>query len=459
MKTFVVNQKCLVLIVAFLIALSTQGISYGAGTINDLLFWPGGGGGGGGNGGGGGGDGGGRGGDTTAIGDCQVGDILAPGQGCTYPGTDAEFSVLNNGSGQFLSFTGHNTLNLRNTNIDGRSYTIVASKGSNGSWTIQEIGDKGEVIISEIMSGSKRNFTPPQWIELYNAGTDPVNLAGWTLTIQNWSSPDLTGPVNATITFEDNFWGDAPQILPNETILVVSGDAHKNSGNFSEEQIYDLHWQQRKMDLGLWDTILSAEGFHLKLTDSNGNRVDEAGNFDGNVLQWQLPLGANRGRNRAGHRVSIIRRYVNDEPLNGTQVDGWVAAEDANLTTDQQTYYGDENDISSPGIGPFVGIPTVDCQVGMVLVSGQSCAYPGTNIEFSILKNGEGKFLFLTATEFNFRDTIIDGQSYTLVANKRDDSSWQIEEIGFVEQPAAVNPRDRKWILWGRLKAGHGYKH
>lgn len=140
-------------------------------------------------------------------------------------------------------------------------------------------------------------------------------------------------------------------------------------------------------------------------------------------------------------------------------MDGWVAAEDANLTTDQQTYYGDENDISSPGIGPFVGIPTVDCQVGMILVSGQSCAYPGTNIEFSILKNGEGKFLFLTATEFNFKDTIIDGQAYTLVANKRDDSSWQIEEIDFVEQPAAVNPRDRKWILWGQLKAGHGYKH
>jgi hypothetical protein len=372
---------------------------------------------------------------------------------------EVEFSVLNNGSGQFLSFTGHNTLNLRNTNIDGRSYTIVASKGSNGSWTIQEIGDKGEVIISEIMFGSRRNFTPPQWIELYNAGTDPVNLAGWTLTIQNWSSPDLTGPVNATITFEDDFWGDAPQILPNETILVVSGDAHKNSGNFSEEQIYDLHWRQGKMGLGLWDTILSAEGFYLKLTDSNGNRVDEAGNFDGNVLQWQLPLGPNRGKNRAGHRVSIIRRYVNDEPLNGTQVDGWVAAEDANLTTDQQTYYGDENDISSPGIGPFVGIPTVDCQVGMILVSGQSCAYPGTNIEFSILKNGEGKFLFLTATEFNFKDTIIDGQAYTLVANKRDDSSWQIEEIDFVEQPAAVNPRDRKWILWGQLKAGHGYKH
>ena len=101
----------------------------------------------------------------------------------------------------------------------------------------------------------------------------------------------------------------------------------------------------------------------------------------------------------------------------------------------------------------------MDCQVGMILVPGQSCAYPGTIFEFSILTNGDGRFLFLTSTEFNFRNTNINGQSYTLVVNRRDDGSWQIEEIGFVEHPAAVNPRDRKWILWGQLKAGHGYKH
>ena len=43
---------------------------------------------------------------------CEVGDILSPGESCTYPGTDAEFSVLNNGSGQFLFFTSGNSLNI-----------------------------------------------------------------------------------------------------------------------------------------------------------------------------------------------------------------------------------------------------------------------------------------------------------------------------------------------------------
>ena len=227
MKTSIAKQKCLIFIVTSLITFSAQSTSYGLGEVIDLLLPTGGGGGGGGG--------------INAGENCKVGDILVPGQSCVYPGTDIKFLVLNNGSGQFLSFTNHNELNLKNTNIEGRSYTIVASKRNDGSWEIKKIGDTGEIIISEIMFGSEREFTPPQWIELYNAGTDSVNLAGWTLTVQNRDSPDLTGAVNATITIADDFWGDAPQILPNETILIVSGDAHKHSENLSEEDIYDLH--------------------------------------------------------------------------------------------------------------------------------------------------------------------------------------------------------------------------
>ena len=422
------------------------------------------------------------------------------------------------------------------------------------------------VSISEIMFGSERRFTPPQWIELYNSRADLVNLNGWKLTVQNRNSPDLTGPVNATITFEDDFWGDAPRIWPNDIVLVVSSEEDENSGNILESQIYDLRWRQ-ELGLGLWDTILSAEGFYLELSDSAGNIVDTVGNFDGNALQWQLPLGANRGKNRAGHRVSMIRRYVNGVALDGTQVDSWISAENANLAADQQTYYGNKNDIGSPGVRPiidvpFVGeqivtvptvdvpivtvptvdlpvvdcqvgailvpgqsctypgtdakfsvlnngdgqflnltfatlnfrdtningqsytfvankrndgswiieevgtekppavnLPVVDCRVGTILVPGQSCTYPGTDAKFSVLNNGDGKFLDLTLAALNFRNTNINGQFYTLVANKRNDGSWTIEEIGAVEEPAAVNPRDRKWLLWGQLKANRGFKN
>ena len=72
---------------------------------------------------------------------CEVGDILAPGESCTYPGTDAEFSVLDNGNGQFLFFSSGNSITLRNTTINGVSYTLVASKLASGSWEIEEIAD------------------------------------------------------------------------------------------------------------------------------------------------------------------------------------------------------------------------------------------------------------------------------------------------------------------------------
>ena len=209
------------------------------------------------------------------------------------------------------------------------------------------------ISISEIMYGSERSFTPEQWIELNNSGPDIINLTGWKLFIQNRNSEDLTGPVSATITFEDDFWGDAPRIWPNETTLVVSRETGDNSGNFNDDQIYDLGWRT-DLPIGFWDTILSVEGFYIRLTDAEGNLVDEAGNLEGDVLQWKLPYTENRGRTRAGNRTSLIRRYANSLPLDGIQAGSWITAADANLTADQLTYYGDRDDISTPGIGIII---------------------------------------------------------------------------------------------------------
>ena len=204
------------------------------------------------------------------------------------------------------------------------------------------------ISISEIMFGSERSFTPVQWIELHNAGPDIINLAGWQLVIQNVKSPDLTGKVNATVTFKDDFWADAPRIWPNDVVLVV-GSTDSNSKNLAKDQIYDLSW--RTSLTGFWTVWLSAEGFSIKLLDDEGNLVDEVGNLNNNVPQWQLPYGQNRGKTRAGHRTSMIRRYANSVALDGTQAGGWISAVDANLTTEQRTYYGHRSDISTPGIG------------------------------------------------------------------------------------------------------------
>ena len=277
----------------------------------------------------------------------------------TLGGTDASsFSILSS-SGQLqtlapLDYETKNAYSVTVTVSDGsRTDTITVAI------TVIDVNEiepsqpseiESQVTISEIMYGSERRFTQPQWIELHNSGADIINLTGWKLIVRNRKSPDLTGPVNATIVFEDDFWGDAPRIWPDDTILVVSTEDSENSKNLTEDQIYDLRWRT-DLPLGLWDTILSAEGFSLELVDDAGNIVDKAGNLEGDVAQWKLPFGANRGRTREGHRVSMIRRYADSLPLNGTQASGWISAGDANLTANQYTYYGDENDISTPGIG------------------------------------------------------------------------------------------------------------
>ena len=80
---------------------------------------------------------------------CQVGDILAPGESCTYPDTDATFSVLDNGKAQLdipglpswinnVSIGGSLSIT---TTINGEDYHLVAAERSGSSWVIEELGD------------------------------------------------------------------------------------------------------------------------------------------------------------------------------------------------------------------------------------------------------------------------------------------------------------------------------
>ncbi len=75
-----------------------------------------------------------------AGGTCTVGLLLRPGESCTYPGTSDELTVNANGSATFLFFTSGQSLNVINTTINGRVYTLVASRQSDGRWRIERVG-------------------------------------------------------------------------------------------------------------------------------------------------------------------------------------------------------------------------------------------------------------------------------------------------------------------------------
>ena len=73
-------------------------------------------------------------------GTCTVGLIVRPGESCTYPGTSTEFSVASDGTGQFLFTSSGSKIELRNTTINGVTYTFVASKQGDGNWLVEEVG-------------------------------------------------------------------------------------------------------------------------------------------------------------------------------------------------------------------------------------------------------------------------------------------------------------------------------
>ena len=77
---------------------------------------------------------------SVSDGTCTVDLIVELGESCTYPGTSTEFSVDADGTGAILFTSSGSSINLRNTTINGVTYTFVASKQSDGSWRVEEVG-------------------------------------------------------------------------------------------------------------------------------------------------------------------------------------------------------------------------------------------------------------------------------------------------------------------------------
>ena len=121
---------------------------------------------------------------------CEAGDILAPGESCTYPGTDAEFTVHNNGNGQFLFFSSGNSLNIRNTVINGQSYTLVANKLASGSWEIEEIADS---------TAPTTTNTTPTFTE--DASTTRSVAENTSANVNIGNAVAATDPENDTLTY------------------------------------------------------------------------------------------------------------------------------------------------------------------------------------------------------------------------------------------------------------------
>ena len=247
----------------------------------------------------------------------------------------------------------------------GIGYDVKASKISanhgtpgydNGAAKVNKAGlIDGVVTISEIMVdvGDSPRRSLPQWIELHNSSaTLGVNLDGWKIHIENAAQADgdlETNTFSATITLT------AKTILPNQTVLIASrsGDV-RDPNHFPPTRVVDLWTTKAHRDAlemtRSTDPVLSTIGFNITLVDKDGAGVDEVGNLDGERRTrdkpgWALPMSDD-----PKSRSSLLRIYDQKVALDGTMADAWILASETILAFERtQAYYGDADDVGTPG--------------------------------------------------------------------------------------------------------------
>ena len=280
---------------------------------------------------------------------------------------------------------------VRNALVDDKATAV----------TTDDVLYDGEVSISEVMYDAGPRWNLIQWIELYNSSmTQTVNLKDWELQIRN-ATDEVESYVDSGFVF-DEF-----NILPNQTVLIVSGTG---TNDVAMNRVYNLY-QRHRRELGLTNrrsVLLSPSGFYLKLTDKFDAMVDEAGNVAvkgaTRSVMWELPA---RDPNM---RQSLVRQYGSralydgtpDMADDGTMMESWRQLSD--LAGAGISFYGHRDDVSTPGYrlgGPlpvslskFRPVRNQDTgHVDITWITESELNNAGFNILRSEAKNGEFKVI------------------------------------------------------------------
>ena len=304
---------------------------------------------------------------------------------------------------------------------------------------------KGSVTISEIMFDSSGG-TLPQWIELYNRSkTEVLNLNRWKLEIQNVDSADLIGRPIVTLTLGEKL------LQPNQTVLIVAGDARASAGSHLPADrlynLFELHQKNLRIKTPS-DTFLSAEGFYLKLTDREGELVDEVGNTDGNrrtddAPAWLLPVS-----DVEGARSSLIRRYDNGVARDGKKRASWVLA--ANIKAiEGELYYGHAKDRGTPGWRDGGALPvelshfSVSRTDGGAVVLTWATESEVNNAGFNLRRSErrDGGFTLVNSALIAGAGTTGERQTYAFTdmsAKPGVEYYYQLEEVSFAGKPQTL---------------------
>ena len=157
---------------------------------------------------------------------------------------------------------------------------------------------QGQVIITEIMANEIGGDVPGEWAEIFNAGSQPVDISGWRFADEDGNSP--------SDPFPDGFI-----IQPGEAVVIVgSGFASSPTAPIITEADIFASWGATNADGNSYRVIVqddaitlantaSATNEVLTLIDELGTPVDEA-NYQNGSDGWppttngaSIVLGAN----------------------------------------------------------------------------------------------------------------------------------------------------------------------
>ena len=332
---------------------------------------------------------------------------------------------------------------------------------------VKAVAAPGSVTFSEIMMDSAGG-TLPQWIEVYNASkTAAVNLNRWKLEIQNVDSEDLVGRPIVTLTLQEKV------IQPNQTLLIVTGDARAASADvFPATRVYNL-LQLHQKNLRIkraQDTFLSVKGFTLKLLDNSGKLVDTVGNTDGNRRTNDEPAWALPRSPVEEARSSLIRRYDKGRAEDGKVREGWVLAANINRFS-ADVYYGHKDDTGTPGYREGGALPVelahfhvARTEAGVVIK--WTTASEVDNAGFILWRSdtGKGAFRRITPQLLSGAGTTGERHDYAFTDETAEPGSayvYRLEEVSLAGHretlatrrvKAGFTPAHRQWTTFGEVK-------
>ncbi len=328
--------------------------------------------------------------------------------------------------------------------------------------SLAETQSLGQIAFSEVMFTTKGGLFPqPQWIELYNntpKAEEPISLEGWKLIIESRDTDEHHQ--RCVIQLAEH------HIVSKGSALLVTRN-RRHSKKITTDTIYDLnqhHSAVRGLDMQ-GTAVLGQQGFTLRLFSPEGTLVDKAGNLAEGRVIWELPSGSTE----TGERTSLIRKYKDRKPLDGTEQTSWVRATDKSLSV--KTYYGHQTDIGTPGFRSGGINPVTLSQFRATRTEAGGLLEWTTESEvdnagFNILRREteQGSFVKVNAVLIPGNGTTAERQTYTWTdTTAKPDTAYdyQLEDVSLsgdrqrlsrVRMRGHISAAGRLTTTWGELK-------